>query len=594
MDGDGAPLTPHLGSAPALAVAADPARAPGGEPALASRRGLPGRLGSLAQAGIPLAFFALFFVYPVASIVGLGLAPDGRLDLSVVAEVLTDPGLVGVVLFTAWQAALSTALTLAIGLPGAWLFARFTFPGKAVIRATVTIPFVLPTVVVGSAFLALLGPRSPLNAALAALLGADAPAISLQHTIWAILLAHVFFNYAVVVRLVGGLWTHLDPRLEEAARALGASPWRAFREVTLPLLRPAIASAAAIVFLFTFTSFGVILILGGPTFATLEVEIYRQTAQLLDLRTAAVLTLVQLGAVAAMLWAYGRLQERRTYQLRLRPAVEVARPPRPGAERAFVLANLALIAMLLWLPLAVLVERSLAGPDGYGLGSYAALLDGTRGGALFVAPVEAIRNSLVFGLLATAIALPIGLLAASVVAYRRDRVGRAFDGFLMLPLGTSAVTIGFGFLIALDEPPLDLRTSLLLVPLAHALVAVAFVVRAVAPVMRAIDRRLREAAGVLGASPTRAWREVDLPIVSRAALVGAGFAFAISLGEFGATAFIVRPDAPTLPVAIYRLLGQPGATNFGMAMALSVVLMAVTAVVILVTERARIGDLGDF
>ena len=131
----------------------------------------------------------------------------------------------------------------------------------------------------------------------------------------------------------------------------------------------------------------------------------------------------------------------------------------------------------------------------------------------------------------------------------------------MLPLGTSAVTVGFGFLITLDAPPLDLRTSVLLIPLAHALVALPFVVRAVAPVIRSIDPRLREAAAVLGAPPRRSWREVDGPIVARAALVGAGFAFAVSLGEFGATLFIARPDTPTLPIAIYRLLGLPGATD---------------------------------
>jgi thiamine transport system permease protein len=295
-----------------------------------------------------------------------------------------------------------------------------------------------------------------------------------------------------------------------------------------------------------------------------------------------------------MLFVYGRLQERRAERLRLRPAAEVARRPRDLAEWAFVLANLVVIAVLLWLPLAVMVERSLAGPGGYGLGSYQAIFGQPRGGTLFVPPVEAIANSLLFGVLATAIALAVGLLASSVVAYRRDRVGRAFDGLLMLPLGVSAVTIGFGFLVALDEPPLDLRTSIILIPLAHALVAIPFVVRSVAPVMRSIDRRLREAAALLGASPARAWREIDLPIVSRAALVGAGFAFAVSLGEFGATAFIVRPDAPTLPVAIYRLLGQPGDLNFGMAMAMSVILLVVTALAILFIERVRVGELGEF
>ena len=157
----------------------------------------------------------------------------------------------------------------------------------------------------------------------------------------------------------------------------------------------------------------------------------------------------------------------------------------------------------------------------------------------------------------------------------------------MLPLGTSAVIVGFGFLVALGHLPIDLRVSPLLIPIAHALVALPFVVRATVPVLRSIDRRLREAARVLGASPARVWREIDLPIVSRAALVGAGFAFAVSLGEFGATLFIVRPDTPTMPIAIFRLLSQPGALAFGQAMAMATLLMFVTGASVLAFDRLR-------
>jgi thiamine transport system permease protein len=195
---------------------------------------------------------------------------------------------------------------------------------------------------------------------------------------------------------------------------------------------------------------------------------------------------------------------------------------------------------------------------------------------------------------AATIALVVGSLSAIVVAYGRGRFSQWFDSLLMLPLGTSAVTVGFGFLISLDKGILDLRTKLILIPLAHALVAVPFVIRVMVPMLRSIDHRLREAAAVLGASPLRVGREIDLPIVAKAALVGAGFAAAVSLGEFGATAFIVRPNVPTLPVAIFRLLGRPGALNFGMAMAMSVILMLVTGAVMLLVERLRAGDVGDF
>lgn len=532
----------------------------------------------LALMAVPVAFFAVFFGYPVTAIVGRGLREDGVWQFGRIGEVLGDPGIGQVLWFTLWQAAASTALTLAVALPGAYVLARFAFPGKHVLRAVVTVPFVLPTVVVGAAFLGLLGRGGLLN---------ELWGVRLDTTVWAILLAHVFFNYAVVVRTVGGLWAQLDPRQEEAARMLGASRFTAWRRVTLPALLPALAAASVMVFLFTFTSFGVIQILGGPRFATLEVEIYRQTAQLLDLPTAAVLTLLQFAAVAAVLAVHAWTVRRREGALRLVDPGGTARRPRGAGQWALLAGVLLSVAVLLLLPLAVLVERSLSAPGGgYGLTHYRALA-GAEGGTFLVPPLEAIGNSLRYGAIATVIALVVGGLAAAALTRDAGRLVRGFDALLMLPLGTSAVTVGFGFLIALDAPPLDLRSHWILVPLAQALVGVPFVVRIMLPVLRAVDDRLRQAAAVLGASPLRAWREVDLPLVRRALLLAAGFAFAVSLGEFGATVFIARADAPTVPVAIARLLGRAGELNYGQAMALSTILMLLCTVTLLALERIR-------
>ncbi|MGW1396181.1 ABC transporter permease [Streptomyces nigra] len=537
------------------------------------------RLGLVA---VPVAFFAVFFAYPVAAIVARGLHVDGVWRFGRLWDVLGQSDIRHVLWFTTWQALASTALTLLIALPGAYVFARFDFPGKQVLRAVVTVPFVLPTVVVGTAFLALVGRGGLLD---------ELWGVRLDTTVWAILLAHVFFNYAVVVRTVGGLWAQLDPRQEEAARMLGASRWTAWRTVTLLALGPAVAAAALMVFLFTFTSFGVVQILGGPAFSTLEVEIYRQTSEIFDLSTAAVLTIVQFVAVGAILAVHAWTVRRRESTLRLVDAALTARRPRGAGQWALLAGVLAVIVVLLLLPLAVLVQRSLDAPD---LGYYRALTE-ADGGVFLVAPIEAIGNSLEYAVVATLIAVLVGGLAAAALT-RRDagRFVRGFDALLMLPLGVSAVTVGFGFLISLDEPPLDLRSSWILVPLAQALVGVPFVVRTMLPVLRAVDDRLREAAAVLGASPWRVWREIDLPMVRRALLIAAGFAFAVSLGEFGATVFIARPDNPTLPVAVARLLGRAGDLNYGQAMALSTVLMVVCAVALLVLERLRTDRTGEF
>jgi thiamine transport system permease protein len=547
---------------------------------MSSRRGI----GWVALAAVPAVFLSVFFLWPVSRIIVRGLRPDGQWDFGAVGDVLGDATTRRVIWFTVWQAAASMALTLVLALPAAYVFARFRFRGKSVLRAAITVPFVLPTIVVGSAFLAIIGSRGVLGGR-----------FSLDGSVWAIILAHVFFNYAVIVRAVGGLWSHLDPALEDAARTLGASRWRALREVTWPLLRPAVVSAAAIVYLFSFTSFGVILVLGGQQHATLEVAIKRATLDRLDLRTASVLALVQLVAVVVLVLLSSMAANRRSVQQSLLPVADVARRPR-GGERWFLAANLAVMTIVLGTPMAILIERSLHTTSGYGFGFYRALVETPRVAARFVPPLDAVRNSLAFAAVATLIALVIGGMAAFVIAHgstRRSRRGVAFDALLMLPLGTSAVTVGFGFLIALDRP-VDLRTAWIIVPIAHALVAIPFVVRILVPVLQSIDDRLRDAATVLGASPARVWREIDLPIVRRAVLVAAGFAFAISLGEFGATLFIARPDRPTMPVAIFRYLSQAGAANFGAAMAMSTVLMVITATAIFVIERFRTPGLGEF
>lgn len=515
--------------------------------------------------GVPLAFLGFFFLYPLAAIVDRGLRTGGG---DAALDVLTDPLTREVVWFTVWQALASTALTLALALPAALVVGRFRFPGRGLVRALVLVPFVLPTVVVALAFLGALPPRLERG--------------------WApILIAHAFFNVAVVVRVVGTFWASLDPRVSEAASTLGAGPWRRAREVTLPLLAPALAAASAITFLFSFTSFGVVLILGGPRYATIEAEIYNQAVRLYDLRAAAVLSLVQLAFVALVIWVTTRLEGRLAVAGQLRAERDVLRRPRTPEEKALVAGSVGGLMLFLGVPILVLVERSLAVGGGHGFGAYRALGDETS--ALLVAPWEAIVNSVVYAAAATAIALVVGGLAAFAVSgYGRPGRGtRLLDGLLMLPLGASAVMVGLGFVIAFDTAPLDFRAEPWIVPVVQALVAIPFVVRIVTPTLRAIDEHQREAAALLGASPRRVRREIDLPIVSRALAVAAGFAFAISLGEFGATVFLARPDRPTLPVAIFRFLGRPGELNAAQAYALAVVLMVVTGLAVFLVERVR-------
>ena len=311
------------------------------------------------------------------------------------------------------------------------------------------------------------------------------------------------------------------------------------------------------------------------------------------------LSVCQLVLVATALSVAGRARSRAERALHLAGAGRAAplrwRTAGAGPRVAVVVTAAVLVAIAL--PLVTLVVRSLRTGSqtgsGWGLDHYVAL--GSVGPGLSVTVWQAAASSLRAAVDATVLAVLVGGLVALVVSRRpRGRGGRRavrlLDAVFMLPLGVSAVTVGFGILLTFDRPlglPVDLRTGGLLVPLAQAVVAVPLVVRTVLPVLRAIDPRLREAAAALGASPARVLAAVDVPVAARAAGLAVGFAFAVSLGEFGATSFLARPDNPTLPVVIFRLIGRPGAESAGMALAACVVLAAMTAAVIALAERLR-------
>ncbi|WP_240181679.1 iron ABC transporter permease [Nocardioides sp. 616] len=537
-------------------------------------------LGALATG--PLLVLGVFFVLPVAAMVSRGFVVDGQLDVPGVLQVLARPRVARVLAFTLGSALAGTALSLLLGLPAAYALSRLALPGRAVLRAVLLVPFVLPTVVVGVAFRQLLGESGPLG-----FLGLDGTPV-------AIVAGLAFFNAAVVIRSVGAAWEGLDPRPGEAAAALGASPWQVLRTVTLPALRPAIVSAASVVFLFCATAFGIVLVLGGVRYATVETEIYLLTTTLFDLQAAAALSVLQLVLITGLLVLTGRTRNGATTVSRRAVA-----PRRPSRHDLPALAMTGVLVVFVATPLVTLVVGSLRVGGEWGLGNYRALSGTGEDRALLVPVTQALATSLRTAADATTMALVLGLVLAVMVTRRSHtraerRLRSWLDGLFMLPLGVSAVTLGFGFLIALDRPPVDLRDSALLVPIAQALVALPLVVRTLVPVLAGLDDRQRQAAASLGAGPLRSFLTVDVPAVWKPLLAATGFAFAASLGEFGATSFLAREENPTVPVVIFRLIGNPGEMNYGMALAASVLLAGVTAAVMLAVERLRVPAVGAF
>ena len=435
---------------------------------------------------LPLIFLALFYFYPLLRILGASLRPGGHWDVGGIGSILRQQFFWKVILFTTWQAVISTVLTLALGLPLAYLFAHYDFPGKSLLRALTMIPFVMPTVVVAAAFVTLLGDDGLLNQWLVSLFDMQSPPINLQHTIWIILSAHVFYNVSVVIRTVGGFWGNLNPHIGEAAQVLGANRMHLLLDVTLPLLKPSIIAASLLVFLFCFTSFGVILILGGLRYATVEVEIYRQAVSLFNLPVAAFLSLIQLGITFTVMAIYTRMQARTSIPIQMRPQATLARTPRARSQRILLTVSVAIVIMILLAPLLALAWRSVTlGGNGFTLRYYTELTVDRRQSAFFVPPIVAIRNSLLFAAVTVLLSVFLGVISAYLLARPQRRLTTILDPVFLLPLGTSAVTLGFGYIISMGS----LRTSLILIPIAHTLIAAPFVLRMLLPTLRSLDPR---------------------------------------------------------------------------------------------------------
>lgn len=534
----------------------------------------------------PLLFYAIFFLTPLVSVLTAGFTDEaGRLSLERFAGVVARPATLRIVGFTFLQALLSTLLALLLGLPGAYLLARTRFRGKALLRSLTTVPFVLPAILVVLGFVRFFGNNGVLNRTLMHLFSLEDPPLRILYSLKAILLAHAFYNFPVCIRIVGSVWSRIDPRTEEAARSLGARGLRLFRKITLPQILPGILASAALIFVFCFMSFVIILVLGGgPRYTTLEVEIYRQAKINLDLNTAGSLAVVGSGTSLLLLYLYIKLQQRSSFAES--PGREEIPLPRllRGIGGPLILLYLLLVILVIFAPMLSVLYASFtqksgwAGETSHTLRWYAQLLFG-RGGKT-TGYLRALLNSLLYASLTVALSLPLGTALAHLTSRRRFPGRHAAESLLMLPLGVSAVILGLGYLKAFRRFPIHGRWWAIV--LAHTIIATPFVIRSVSAVMRKIQPELREAARSLGADPWRLFWNVELPLLRPGIVTAAAFAFALSLGEVTATLMLTRQELITIPIAIYRLIGS---YQIEAACAMGTVLMLGSAAAFAVIDR---------
>jgi thiamine transport system permease protein len=517
-----------------------------------------------ALAAVPAAAVTAFVATPLITLLVRTARPSS------ITDVVRLPGIGAVWWFSAWQAALSTLAALLAGIGPALLLARYRFAGRRLLMALTTIPFMLPTVVSGAALRALLP---------------DA----WQPSWGAMIIGHAYVNVAVVVRLVGPAWADISTDLVGAARTLGAGPWQTRRLIVLPLLRPALTTSATLVFFFSFTSFGLASVLGGPRHPTVETEIARRAVQLGDVDGAAVLAVAQLVVLLVLGLAIGQ----RSADVRLgavQPGQSVTDlPPSFGARLA-----VGAVGVLIAAPLAAMVVASLRIDGGLSLAGWRGAAGSRVGPAPAASTWTSLSRSLGYAAAAAAMATVIGASAAFAGSLLRRSGASAAASVLsvvtLVPLATSAVSVGLGLLITFDTRPFDWRGSWPMIPLGHAMIAAPLVARAVAVSLRANGGRAHLAAAALGASPLRAWWHGDVRATLPTVAASAGLAAAISLGDFGTSSVLSRSGAPTAPMAVAQLLSRPAAVSRAQGFALATMLAVVTALAVVAADRKGLLD----
>ncbi len=534
----------------------------------------------------PIAGFALFFILfliPVCITLSQAFIEDGQISLVYIVETFTSPYYLRIMVFTLLQALISTLAALIIGLPGAYLMTTYRFPGKKLLKALYSVPFVLPSILVVLGFVIFYGNSGFLNKALMALFKLEEPPLKILYSFVAVIMAHAFYNFPVVISIVSEYWQKLDYSCERAALTLGSRRFKVFRTITLPRLRPAIFSSASLVFLFCFTSFAIILVLGGgPSLTTTEVEIYRLARISMDTSKACALSLFSMLVAILVLALYSVAQNKQNKGETIKQSqIKVQRKPCSFFQHFGISVYLIFSLLFILCPILSIIVRSFlgsasrAGANEWTISAYVKLFQ--AGSSNLKAIVNSLGIALASSILATTAALRI-----CTYIVKDKRGGVAVDVTLMLPMVISSVIVGLSYFII--SKYLKFIPSIVLIILTHTVIIMPFIIRTVLPVYRKLPESLTNASRTMGYSARATFRHIEKPLLRPALLTGMVFAFVLSVGELNATLLLGSSSYQTLPVQIYRLISS---YNYQGACALGSILIVICFIVFLISEALK-------
>lgn len=509
---------------------------------------------------LPIIIIVILFYIPLAETLLRGF------NLSSFFNVLSKNYYRRVISFTFFQATLSALLSIIIAFPGAYIITRYKFPGKKLFISITSLTFVIPSILTVLGFVLLFGNNGVLNRFLIEVFNLKEPPLKILYSLKAVLLAHVFYNFPLAIRIISSLWKKIPYELTEASYTLGFNRIKTFFKITLPYLRSSILTSFTLIFLYCFMSFGIILVLGGgPALSTIEVEVYRFARIALDFESAATLSLIESVITVAVLLIYLKSDN-----------LHIKSSSLKGFYREFnfkkiIIFSLYLFPLILIVigPLLTVFIHSFIKQQGFQNNYYLTLdwyrsIFGLNYNRFSQTAIYAIKNSFTIGSIVVLLTIPLASLITTN-SLKEFRYKNLYRLLFFLPMGISSIIIGLSYL---TKPVFS--DSYLAIIISHIIIALPLAIRSINNVYRTIDHSLIEASMTLGFSRFKTFLKIEIPLMKSGLVTAAIFTLALSIGEMNASIMLAPSGFVTIPLAIYQLIGS---YNFMGACALGSILL---------------------